>query len=217
MKPWSLFTVVVLLGGCAGTPPPDWQLNLQASMRLAIEAQLSGQDRVATVEFERARQEIARTGRLDLLARAELMRCAAQVAALQFEPCTGYQALQSDAAPGERAYADYLEGRVDASNLPALPPAQQALAAAQRSLAADLSLLQDTKDPLSRLVGAALWLRSGRTSPEVMRMAVDTASAAGWRRPLLAWLQLLEQHARQAGEVAEADRLARRIALVLRP
>lgn len=217
MKTRTLCALVLLLVGCASTPPPDWRLNLQASMRLAIDAQLSGQDRVATLEFERAKQEIARTGRLDLLARAELMRCAAQVAALQFEPCTGYLALQTDAAPAERAYASYLEGRFDIASLALLPDAQRALAAAQRSSAADHSLLDSTKDPLSRLVGAALWLRDGRMSPQGMRLAVETASAAGWRRPLLAWLQLLEQQARQAGEIAEADRLARRIALVLSP
>ena len=40
---------------------------------------------------------------LDLLARAELMRCAAHAASLQVEPCAGFEAVRADAAPPERA------------------------------------------------------------------------------------------------------------------
>ncbi len=215
MKPLHLLMPLLALAGCAGTPPPDWQLGAQGALRQAVEAQLSGNDRVATVEFERARGEIARTGRPDLMARAELMRCAAQVAALQFEPCSGFDRLQPDAAAAEQAYARHLAGTLTPADLPLLPAAQQPLAGPARSADADLAALQATADPLSRLVAAALWLRSGRATPAVVDLAVDTASARGWRRPLLAWLQLQQQRAAQAGDAAQAARLARRIELVL--
>jgi len=214
MKPALLVTALVL-AGCAGTPAPDWQLNAQGALQRAVEAQLSGNDRVAGVEFDRARGEIARTGRADLMARAELMRCAARVAALQFEPCSGFDRVRQDAGAAEQAYASHLAGTLTPAQLPLLPPAQQALAQAGRSAEADLAALQATADPLSRLVAASLWLRSGRATPAVLGLAVDTASARGWRRPLLAWLQLQQQRATQAGDAAEAARLARRIELVL--
>jgi len=212
--PW-LPIVVLALAGCAGTAPPDWQMNAQASMQRALDAQLSGNDRVAALEFERVRGELARTGRPELLARAELMRCAALVASLQFGPCEAFERLRPDAAAAELAYADHLAGRLDAPQVALLPAAQQPLAGASRGTEADLALLQATADPLSRLVGAALWLQSGRASPPVLALAADTASAQGWRRPLLAWLQLQQRQAEQAGNAAEAARLARRIALVL--
>ncbi len=204
------------LGGCAGTPPPDWQMNAQASMQRAVDAQLSGNDRVARAEYERARAEIARTGRPELMARAELMRCAARVAALEFGPCEGFERLRVDAAPAEQAYADYLAGRLDPAARPLLPPAQQPLAAADGTAPRDPALLQGIVDPLSRLVGAALWLQAGRASPAVLQLAADTASAQGWRRPLLAWLQLMQRRATDAGDAPEAARLSRRIELVLR-
>jgi hypothetical protein len=47
-----------------------------------------------------------------------------------------------------------------------------------------------------------------------MATAVDTASAQGWRRPLLAWLNVQLQRAEKAGDAQEADRLRRRLALV---
>jgi hypothetical protein len=45
---------------------------------------------------------------------------------------------------------------------------------------------------------------------------VDTASAQGWRRPLLAWLGLQHQRALQAGDAEAAAGLQRRIDLVMR-
>ena len=78
-----------------------------------------------------------------------------------------------------------------------------------------MAALRATADPLSRLVGAALWLRAGRATPEVLAVAAETASAQGWRRPLLAWLRLQQQQAQQAGRADEAARLGRRIELVL--
>ena len=57
-------------------------MNAQGAAQKAIEAYLSGNARVEKLEWDRARAEVARTGRPDLLARLELMRCAAQVLSL---------------------------------------------------------------------------------------------------------------------------------------
>jgi len=207
--------VAVGLAACASGPtPPDWQFAAQGAMRRAIEADLSGDSRAAMQEYQRARAETARTGRPDLVARAELMRCAARTAALDFARCEAFDALRADSGEPERAYADHLQGTLDAARVPLLPAAQQPLAAAGRGDAADAALLQATADPLSRLLGAALWLRQGRAGDAVVAVAVDTASAQGWRRPLLAWLAVQKQRAEQRGDAAEAARIGRRIELV---
>lgn len=206
--PWLLLLplLTTLLLGCAsGPPPPDWQMNAKAALERATEAYLSGNSRVATAEFARARAELARTGRADLLARAELTRCAAQVASLEFDDCPAFAALAQDAAPAERAYARYLAGRAEAGDLALLPAAQRAPATAEGGTA------------LARLVAAGVQLRSGRADPGLYGLAVATASAQGWRRPLLAWLQLQLQRAEAAQDAESAAALRRRIALVLGP
>ncbi|MBO7410611.1 MAG: hypothetical protein J6T92_01680, partial [Ottowia sp.] len=43
----------------------------------------------------------------------------------------------------------------------------------------------------ARLIAAAVLLHAGLGSDALAQLAADTASAQGWRRPLLAWLQLL--------------------------
>lgn len=205
------------LAACSSTPPPpDWRLNAHGALERAVAAYLSGDSRVADAEFQRSRAEMARTARVDLVARGELVRCAAQAASLVDEACTGFEALHQDAPAAERAYADFLRHPTGApAELALLPPQQQAIAAASATAASDLAALRAMSDPLSRLVGAAASLRAGRASPAVIDLAIATASDQGWRRPLLAWLGVARQRAEAAGERAEAERLARRIALVL--
>jgi hypothetical protein len=207
------FAFTLALAACGNNPPaPDWQLNAQGALQRGTTAWLEGRSAIAEREFALARSEIASTGRPDLLARAELLRCAAQVASLSFEPCSAFEALRADAPAAERAYAAYLSGHMQSTD-PALLPAQhRAIATASEANAA--AALQAMPDALSRQIGAAVLLQSGRASPAVITQAIDNASAQGWRRPLLAWLKLQQQRARAAGDTAAADAVQRRIALV---
>ncbi len=213
MRRWIASLCAALLASCAsGPPPPDWQASARDSLDRAVAAYLKGDTRVAEAEFAHARGEIARTGRPDLLARAELTRCAARVASLVFEPCEGFERLRLDASPAERAYADYLAARIGQQDIALLPPAQRAAAAATGESAG--AAVQEISDPLSRLVAAGVLLQSGRASPAVISQSIDTASAQGWRRPLLAWLGVQVMRAEKAGDAAEAERLRRRMRLM---
>lgn len=199
---------LALVAGCAGTPPPDWAVNAQGGLQRAVDAYLSGRGDVEAVEFARARQELARTGRVDLLAHAELTRCATRVASLVFEPCAGFEALRADAPAAERAYADFLAGRIAADDIALLPPQHRAVAAASGPVA-----LPDA-EPLAQLVAAGVLLQAGRADARVVAQAVDAASSQGWRRPLLAWLGVQQRLAEQAGDNAEAARVQRRLDVV---
>ncbi len=203
--------LVLLLAGCAGTPPPpDWQLNAQGAMERAQDAYLSGQDRIEAVEFARARAEVARTGRIDLLARVELVRCATRVASLVFEPCAGFDAWQADAAPAEQAYARYLQALASAQDIELLPLPQRPMLSAGAG-GAQLAAVQD---PLSRLVAAGVLLRGNRADPQTIALAIEAASSQGWRRPLLAWLGVQARRAELAGDSAELARIQRRMQMV---
>ncbi len=210
----AAWLTALAIAGCSGNPPvPDWKANAQSALERGIGAWLEGRTAIAEREFGIARSEVARTGRPDLLARAELARCAALVASLQFEPCTAFEALRSDAAAAERAYAAYLAGRAGPADIALLPDQHRATASASGD-AAITSALQGTKDPLARQIAAGVLLQSGRANPDVIAAAIDNASAQGWRRPLLAWLKVQEQRAQAAGDAAALASIQRRIALV---
>ena len=180
--------VALLAAGCSSAPPaPQWQGNAAGALQNFQSRYLAGDAKGADDAFAFARSELTATGKADLVARAELIRCAAQVASLVFEPCAGFEALRADAGAEERAYADYLDGRV-----PRAPGSE----------------------PLSQLVAYGVQMRTAQVTPQGIAAAVDISSSQGWRRPLLAWLGVQLKRAEAAGDSETAARLRRRIELV---
>lgn len=218
----TLASAALLLCACASKPvPPDWQANAFEALKGYSSAYLSGNTRLADFEFARARSEIARTGRADLMARAELTRCATRVASLEFDNCAAYQPLAADAGASEQAYAAFLTNNWTGLNAALLPEQHRPLvlsAGADKpagSPAQAVSVLDTIKDPLARLVAAGVLLQGSRLTPADIAVATETASTQGWRRPLLAWLGVQRKRADDAGDRDAAARIQRRIDLVL--
>ena len=182
----GVLAAAALLASCAGGPT-DWQLNARAALAQYQRYYLAGDTPLAEREFAQARAEIARTGRADLLARAELVRCAIRTASLEFDECPAFEALRADAGAEEIAYADYLAGRATRA-------------------ASD--------EPLSRLVAAGVRLKSATITPEGIAGAIDVASSQGWRRPLLAWLAVQAKRAEESGDPVALARIRRRMELI---
>lgn len=202
-------SAVLALAACSSGPKPaDWELEAKTASERGVAAYMEGNSRVEAVEFARALGEVGSTGRVDLVARIELLRCASRTASLVIEACAGFERLRADAPAAERAYADYLAGRLQPQDLALLPASQRAAAGG------DAAAVRTTDDPLSQLVAAAVLFQRGQASPAVIQQAVDTSSAQGWRRPLLAWLGVQAQLAEKAGDAEQAARLRRRMALV---
>lgn len=180
--------IFLVASGCGGGHPPlDWQANAASAMQSFQRHYFSGETATAEAEFKAARNDLTRTGRADLVARAELVRCAVRAASLEFDDCPGFEALRYGARAEELAYADYLAGK---------------------------GSHRGGDDPLSRLVAHAVSFRSGAINPAGISAAVDIASDQGWRRPLLAWLGVQEKRAAAAGDSETAARIRRRIDLI---
>ncbi|WP_322400026.1 hypothetical protein [Massilia luteola] len=204
-KPLIMMIAAAALAGCASQPqPPAWQGDARSSLDGYTDDWLRGDSQAADAEFARARRASASTGRFDVVAQAELVRCGVRAAALAYD-CSGFAALASDATPAQRAYAAYLDGRWQGLDAALLPEQHRGVVAS--------GSLAGVADPLARLVAAGALLKAGRITPADIGTAVDTASGQGWRRPLLAWLGVQEQRARAAGDAAAVERIRRRIEL----
>lgn len=208
----KMLFIILVFGfvGCVGRerPLPDWQLDAHSSLNRSVTAYLVGNTKIADLEFARVRTEIASTGRTDLLARIELVRCATHVASLEFNDCVGFKTFFNDAADSERVYADYLAGRWVNLNTALLPAQHRGI------VAGEASALSSIEDPLSRLVAAGILFKLGRMTPDLVTLAVETASDQGWRRPLLAWLGVAIRRAEKLGNKDKALYIQRRIDLV---
>ena len=184
----AAWSCLLLASGCGiGQQPLDWQSNAAQALQSFQRHYFAGDTAIAESEFKAARSELARTGRSDLVARAELVRCAVRAASLEFDDCPGFEALRDGASSEELAYAAYLSGK--GSHRP-------------------------SDEPVSRLVAHAVSFRKGSITPADITAAVDIASDQGWRRPLLAWLGVQEKRASDAGDSETAARIRRRIELI---
>lgn len=204
----GLVSMVALLAACAAGPkPPEWQASARSALDAYTEAWLRGETRQANAAFVRARSELASTGQPDQVAVAELTRCAldvASLAAVTGEACPAFAPLAVDASENSRAYAEFLNGEsVDTKLLPA-----------HYAVFSDAASLSRIEAPLPRLIAAGVLLRRNALPPEGVALAVETASAQGWRRPLLAWLGVQESAAAGRGDTVLAEQARRRAALV---
>ncbi len=181
-------SALILQGACAGGPEVlDWQLNSAQAMQAFQRDYLVGDTAAAERDFDEVKTNLKRTGRADLLARAELARCAVRAAALELDDCPAFEALRAGARPEEIAYSDYLAGK---------------------------GAHKGDESPLSRLTALAVSFRKANIDSAGIATAVDIASAQGWARPLLAWLGVQAKRAEDAGDGEAAARLRRRMDLI---
>jgi hypothetical protein len=155
---------------------------------------LEGQVQRADASFTQARKAVAATGNINAVGHLELVRCGLRTAALDFTPCSGYNqlaALTSD--PADAAYARFISGDWQGLNRALLPPQYAAFAAAAPDSAEAQRIAVAISDPVSQLIATGLSIRRGKVDDVTLQAAVDTASAQGWRRPLLTYLKLQQQ------------------------
>jgi hypothetical protein len=211
--PWCF----IFLAACSSTAPtPDWQLNAQQSNERALKAYLEGNKRVALAETARAHNEVARTGRVDLLARLTLAQCAAQIASLEQTSCPRFEKFYLDVSATELTYASYLGiaiGNIKPIDIQLLPSAHQTVARLQDDATA-ATAVAEIADPLARLIAAGVLFQRNLASPNLIDTAIETASAQGWRRPLLAWLGLQRARAEKAGATLQVEQISRRIRII---
>lgn len=200
--------LLALLGACSSAPPPPaWQADAKQALDGFTVDYLAGRTAIANTQFRDARNNATATGQPQAVIQLELVRCAAQVASLDFDDCPGYAALAQDANAGQRAYANYLAGRWEQVDGAALPAQHQGVLGG--------APLEKIVDPLGRLVAAGALMRAGRITPQQIALALETASDQGWRRPLLAWLGVQAKRAEAAGDQQALQYYQRRIALAL--
>ena len=212
----TAIVAAALLSACAGgAQPPNWQSQSHASLERFRQQYLEGDTRKAERSFAESRAALASTGKPELTARVELVRCALGTAALDVEACLGFESVKGDATVADQAYGDFVNGRLDERDTPKLPSQYRAVATA-RDIGSRNKAMQQIADPVSRLVAAGALFRLAQLSPDGLSAAIETASEQGYRRPLLAYLNVQARLAQSAGDTAALESIQKRIELVYR-
>jgi hypothetical protein len=216
-KVWALglaFAAGLGLVGCAGSPsPPGFLSAAQTAMARGSQAYLEGDSRRSTIEYQRAVQLLSQTGRADLIAKAVLTECAAKVTGLDFEPCAGFNRLDQDARPSDRAYASLLNGELRSNDVDKLPENHRRLGLAIVQLQALKNAAQVEEAFLAAILAEGLAAAESQQGPfsQLLALALllNKAEQQGWRRPLLAWIEVGVQEKSRSGDVITRERLLR--------
>lgn len=218
-KPLGLCLAFLLLVGCGSRTTPEWVVAGSQQLETYKRQYLAGGSPVvAERHFQKALEELKKSGDLDLLGKAWLTRMALQVAALA-DPEEGEYGRVAAAEPN-RANSNYyrfLNGN-PAEVEGALLPAQYRSylkALQQRDPAqAEKEIVALADDPLSQLIAAGLAVRSGLESEAILLSAVNAASQNGWKRALVAWLERLQAWHEARGNTASAAAVRQRIDVI---
>lgn len=217
MKKLFLAACLILLGGCGGkTPPPDWKVDSSDLIERYKKHELRGENILAERYFQQAVNAAGSAGQVAETARLWLVRCAVRRASLDHDDCSEYVELAKlETTDEDRAYYQFITldwKGVQPSRLPSHYAALLAGPVDKRH--AQVAAIDA---PLSRLLAASLVVQRGEADDALLALATETASAEGWKRPLLVYLRLAEK---RASERQDADALAAiqaRIRLVEQP
>lgn len=217
MKKLFLAACLILLAGCGGkTPPPDWKVDSSDLIERYQKHELRGENILAERYFQQAVNAAGSAGQVAETARLWLVRCAVRRASLDHDDCSEYVELAKlETTDEDRAYYQFITldwKGVQPSRLPSHYAALLAGPVDKRH--AQVAAIDA---PLSRLLAASLVVQRGEADDALLALATETASAEGWKRPLLVYLRLAEK---RASERQDADALAAiqaRIRLVEQP
>ena len=215
MKRGVIWAGLLLLSACgsSGPPVPDWKTDSVDFIERYKKHALLGEYVVAERFFQRALHATGGAGRISETARLWLVHCATRRANLHDDDCSEYADLAKlETSAEDRAYYQFVTlkwSELDAAKLPAQ------YVTLVRSDAARLNTqIAAIEDPLSRLLAASLVTQRGQADHATLTIAMETASAQGWRQPLLTYLKLLEKSAASRGASGEQQAYAVRIRLI---
>ena len=189
----SLF---LLLGGCGSRPTPGWIVAGNQQLETFKKDFLTGGQPVVTERhFQKAVEEIKKSGDLDLLGRAWLTRMALQTAVLgKIEEGEYGKIAAAQAVPANRNFYLFLTGDPAAVDGALLPEQYRSFLKAFRDgdvIKTGKEIAAMEEDPLSQLIAAGLAVRRHLENEPILQTAVSVASRNGWKRALLAWLERL--------------------------
>ena len=206
-----------LLAGCASKHIPDWTYAGYNQLETFKKSYLEGDEKIAALHFTKATTEIKKSGDPDILARAYLTKYAVETAALAAIDDRMYLTLAAvQSTPKNSAFYHFLRGDFDRMDTQYLPEQYRALADVlrkgnQTDLTGDVTKIDDH---LSRLIAAGIIVQHREYDEKLLQTAVETASANGWKKALLAYLDKLADYYKTYKDTEKENRIRQRIDLM---
>jgi len=213
----ALLILFLGLSGCGPKTVPDWQNDSFKHMERFKKYFLTGDERRSELYFAKAVEEIKKSGNLDILAKAYLTKCAVSVAALEEINCDEFNVIEGIEGNRENNnFYTFLKGNFDNVAGELLPERyQKFFKSIKTDTLEDLNgEITKIEDPLPRLIAVGLSVKHGRYNESTLKIALDVASAQGWKKVLLAYLEEIKSFYKKTREAAKADKVQQKINLI---
>ena len=218
MKKLLFLIIVFMICACGGAGQvPVWKEKAYSQLDEYKTSFLTGREASTEPHFEKARKEIAAGNDLGLLTIAYLTKYALHTASLEpFDASEFAKLYRLEPHPSDMAYCHFLKGNFSAVDPKALPARYAGVlkAAFGRDAAMAGREIAAIDDPLSRLIACGVWTRYLPADETIMQIGIAAASANGWRRPLWAYLERLQNYYLENGDQAKANSVSERLKLL---
>jgi hypothetical protein len=214
-----LILISIFAAACGGTKTPSWYSAANQQMDRFENNYLAGvKAEITELNFNKAVEEIKKSGDLDRLEKAWLMRMALQIASLK-EPDGGdYKKIEAvQPMPDNSNYYTFLSGDIAGVNDALLPKQYRKFykALSGKDLVGAGNAIAAIEDnPVSQLIAAGLAVRLHMESEDILQTAVNAASVNGWKAALLAWLERMAAFYESKGDAAKAKTVRQRMELI---
>ena len=213
-----LLILIMSLLGCGGSKKnPEWIDNSYNQLENYKKNYLSGKDRIAELQFNKAIDEIKKSGNLEILGRAYLTKYAVHIAVLETFDEREYLTIEAlEPVLQNRMFYNFLKGSFDKVDESLLPRQYKGVLKVFRTgkfedAAAEISKMED---PLSKLITAGLLIQKNVYDEGVLKIAIDTAAQNGWKKALLAYLEKLVLFYETKKESEKASNITQRLQLL---
>lgn len=214
----SIIIFALLICACGFAQPiPTWKDKASVHLNDYKTSFLTGREESTEPHFIKARREIAASNDLGLLTIAYLTKYALHTASLEsFDASEFAKLYKLEPNPSYMAYCHLLKGNFTAVDMQVLPDRYAGVlkAALARDLKVATREIAAIDDPLSRLIACGVWARYLPSDETILQIGISTASANGWRRPLWAYLNKLQEHYLETGDQNKAAATKARLDLL---
>jgi len=204
-----LFALALLLSGCSSQPAPAWQQDGNTTMTNFINAHMEGNDKFAQNYYAKLVESLKLTADPDIIVIAPLTKCAMNIALFEAYGC-------SDAEP----YLSVLKKKDNIKDMnfgagrkTGLPSRYKDLNVSVCSAEVINLKIKKLDEPLSKIIASSVVIRNNCYDEKTLINAIDTASAEGWKRTVLTYLNLLLKFYEEKGFAEKAEAVAKRIEL----
>ncbi|MBN1381867.1 MAG: hypothetical protein JXA41_09350 [Deltaproteobacteria bacterium] len=218
-KLYALPILLILLtfSGCNSKIIPAWQYESFGQLNNFKKNYLKGEDKIAELHFQKALAEVKRSGDLKRISKVYLTKYAVKVACLEDIEDSEYLDIEANQPdPENRNYFLFLKGNLSVVNVSLLPEQYRSfLKAGIGEKQMDINKeITGIGDPLSILIAIGIAVKNKLYSEETLQTAIEKASINGWYKPLVVYLEKLQQIYESNNEQEKAFKVQQKLKII---